>query len=167
MTETENCGKDVGDGFDVVVPALAIRSSVWGASLSCEPDRLLDGEGWEMDVILGRVLNIAAVMYSDLLGCQGTEVGITLDVMVGIALVCEHLEERRTPRPWTPQYNWMMCVSVLCQKCRDKQIGSRSISPGLTTPLKSWRIVLVDGGRSELLQAFQTAFGLNIDPTVS
>ena len=44
---------------------------------------------------------------------------------------------------------------------------SRSISPGLTAPLKSWRIVLVDEGCSEFLHPFQMTLGLNMDPTVS
>ena len=167
MTKTKNCGKDIGDGFDVIVPALAVRSSVWGTSLCCKPNRFLDGEGRDMDVILRRVLNVAAIMNCNLLGSQGTVVNITLDVVVGIALVCEHLEECCASRPWTPQYNCVMCVSLPCKGSRDQETNSRSISPGITTPLKSWRIVLVAGGRSELLHAFQMTFGLSIDPTVS
>jgi len=112
MTKSENSGEDVSDGFDVVVPALTICSCVWGTSLGGEPNRFLDGEGREMDVILGGVLNVTAIMGGDLLGSQGTEVDISLDIVVCIALVCEHLEECRASRPWAPQHDWAMCVSL-------------------------------------------------------
>ena len=46
-----------------------------------------------MDIVLGGVLNVTAIMNGDLLGSQGTVVDITLDVVVGIALICDHLEE--------------------------------------------------------------------------
>jgi len=167
MTKSENGGEDVSDGFNVVVPALTIRSCVWGTSLGGEPNGFLDGEGREMDVVLGGVLDVTAIMGGDLLGGQGTEVDISLDVVVGTPLVREHLEECRASRPWAPQHDWVMCVSLSSERSRDQQTDSRSISPGLTTPLKSWRIVLVDGGRNELLHVSQMTFGLNIDPTVS
>jgi len=112
MTKPENSGQDVGDGFDVVVPALAVRSRVWGTSLGCEPNRFLDGEGREMNVVLGGVLDVTAIVIGDLLGGQGTVVDITLDVVVGIALVCDHFEERCASRSWAPQHNWVMRVSL-------------------------------------------------------
>ena len=65
-----------------------------------------------MDVVLGRVLNVTAIMNGDLLGSQGTVVDITLDVVVGIALVCDHLEECCTTGSWAPQHDWVMCVSL-------------------------------------------------------
>jgi len=72
-----------------------------------------------MNVVLWRVLNVAAIMNGDLLRSQGTIVDITLDVVVGVALVCDHLEECCTTRSWAPQHNWVMCVSY---RARDRLI---------------------------------------------
>ena len=105
MAETEYSGKDVSDSFDVVFSAFAVYSSVWSTGLGCESNRFLDGKGREMDVFFGTVLNIAAVLSSDLLGSQGVVVDITLDIVVGVALVCEHLEECRASGSWAPQHD--------------------------------------------------------------
>ena len=105
MAETEYSGKDVGDGFDVVLPAFSVCSRVRGTSLGCEPDRFLDGEGREVDVVLRRVLDVTAIISGDLLGGQGVVVDIALNFVVGIALVCEHLEERRASGAWTTQHD--------------------------------------------------------------
>lgn len=162
MTKAEDSGKDIGDFFDVVVPALTIRSSMWGTSLGRKPNRFLDGEGREMNIVLGGVLDVTTVMSGDFVGSQRIVMDITPDVVVGVALVCEHFEECRASRSRAAQNNWR--PSMLAGP-HDRWINSRSISPGLTTPLKSWRIVLVDG-RSEFLNSLQTALGLIIDPTV-
>ena len=91
MAETKYSGKDVGDGFDVIFPAFAVGSCVWGTSLGCEPNRFLDGEGREMDVVLGRILDVTTIIGGNFLGGEGVVVNIALDLVIGIALICKHL----------------------------------------------------------------------------
>jgi hypothetical protein len=53
VAKAEDSGEDVGDDFDVFVPALAIRLDMWGTSLGRKPDRFLNGEGRETNVVFG------------------------------------------------------------------------------------------------------------------
>jgi hypothetical protein len=45
VAKAEDNGEDVGDDFDVFVPALTIRSNMWGTSLGHKPNHFLDDEG--------------------------------------------------------------------------------------------------------------------------
>ena len=67
VAKTEDGDENVGEFFDKLVPALTIRSGVRCASLHRKANRVLDGQGGEMNVVLGRVLNITAVVSRDLL----------------------------------------------------------------------------------------------------
>ena len=98
MAKTEDSGKDVSDFFDKLVPALTIRSGMWGTSLGRKANGFLDGQGRKMNVVFGGVLNVTAVVSSDVLWSERIVVDETLDIVVGIALVCEHLEESRASR---------------------------------------------------------------------
>jgi len=94
MAKTEDSGEDVSDFFDKFVSSLTICSRMWGTSLGCEPDRFLDGQGREVNVVFGGVLNVTAIVSSNILWSERIVVDVTPNVMVGIALVREHLEER-------------------------------------------------------------------------
>ena len=83
---TENNGKDVGYGFDVVVESAReceVRVSA--------ANRIVSSTAREVDVVIGRVLNGTATTNGNLLRSQGTVVKITLDVVVDTELVCDHL----------------------------------------------------------------------------
>ena len=105
MTKTEDGGEDVGDFLDKLVPSLTICSRMWGTSLGYEPDRFLDGQGGEVNVVFGGVLNVATVVSSDIFWSEGIVVDVTLDVVVSIALVRKHLEERCTSGSWATQHD--------------------------------------------------------------
>ena len=99
--------EDIGYFLDKLVSCLTLRSGVGRTSLGGEPDRFLDGQGREMNVVLWGVLDVAAIMSGDLFGGKGIIVNIALDVVVGITLVCEHLEESSTSGSWTAQNDWV------------------------------------------------------------
>ena len=67
MTKTEDSGEDVGDFLDKFVPGLTIRSCMQGTSLGRKPNRLLDGQGGETNVVFEGVLNVTTIMGSDIL----------------------------------------------------------------------------------------------------
>ena len=96
VAKSEDSDEDICDFFNELVPGLAVWSGMRGAGLDRKPDCFLDGQGREMDVIFWGVLNVAAIMGSDLFWSERVVVDDTLDVVVGVALVCEHLEECRT-----------------------------------------------------------------------
>ena len=52
-----------------------------------------------MDIVFGGVLNITMIVGSDLVWSERVVVDDTLDVVVGVTLVCEHLEH---PDPMLP-----------------------------------------------------------------
>ena len=97
MTKTEDSGENVGDLFDKFLPTLTVRSGTWDASLGRKSDGFLDGQGRKMDIFLGGVLNVTAVVSGNVVRSERIVVDDTLDIVVGITLVCEHLEERCAP----------------------------------------------------------------------
>ena len=103
MAKAENGEEDFGDFFDEVVPGLTFESDVGRTSLCGKLDRLLDGEGGEMDIVLWGELDVAAIMTGDIFRGERIVVNVALNVVVGIALVCEHLEEGGASRSWTSQ----------------------------------------------------------------
>lgn len=105
VAKTKDGDKNVCDFFDKVVPGLALHTGVRCTSLGCELYRFLDGQSGEMNVVLGGVLNVTAILSGDLLWGQRIVVDFALDIVVGITLVREHLEESRTSRSWTAQHN--------------------------------------------------------------
>jgi len=105
MTKTEDGGEDVGDFFDKLVPSLTIRSCMWGASLGREPDRFLDGQGGEVNVVFGGVLDVTAIVSSDILWSEGIIVDVAPNGVVSIALVRKHLEERCASGSWATQHD--------------------------------------------------------------
>lgn len=95
--------EDVGDFADKLVSGLTFHSSVRCTSLSRKLDCFLDGQGGEMDVVLGGILDIPTIVSGDICGGERIIVNITLDVMVCVALVREHLEERCASGSWATQ----------------------------------------------------------------
>jgi len=94
MTKTEDGGEDFGDLFDELVPSLTIRSRMRGTSLGRESDRFLDGQGGEVNVVFGGILNVTAIVSGNVFWSERVVMDVTPDVVVSIALVREHLEER-------------------------------------------------------------------------
>jgi hypothetical protein len=65
--KTEDSGENVGDFFDKLVPGLTIHSCMWGAGLGHEPDSFLGGQGRKVDVVLGGVSEVTAVVSGNVL----------------------------------------------------------------------------------------------------
>ena len=61
MTKTKDSGEDVSDFLNKLVPGLTIQLCMWGTSLGHKPNRLLDGQGGEMNVVFRGVLNITTI----------------------------------------------------------------------------------------------------------
>jgi len=94
MAKTEDGGEDVSDFFDELIPSLTVCSHMWGTSLGRESDHFLNGKGGEVNVVFGGILNVTAIVSGNIFWSEGVVVDITLDVVVSIVLVHEHLEER-------------------------------------------------------------------------
>jgi len=66
-----------GDFLDRLVPSLTVCSCMWGASLGREPDRFLDGQGREVNVVFGGVLDVTArrvvVVGESMIGLRAPE----------------------------------------------------------------------------------------------
>ena len=69
------------------------RDVLIAGTLEHKPDHFLDNQGRKVNVVFGGVLNATAIVNSDILWSEIIVVDVTLNVVVGIALVCEHLEE--------------------------------------------------------------------------
>ncbi len=63
-----------------------------------EVERLPDGEGGEVDIVFGTVLDVATVVLGELRGGEGVVVHVTVDVMKLAALVSQTFEESATSR---------------------------------------------------------------------
>lgn len=105
MVKTKGSREDVSDFFDKVTPGLTIRSHVWRPGLGSESDCFLDGQGREMNIVLGRVLDITTIMSGDLLRGERAVSNIALNIVVCVTLVCEYFEKCRASGSWTAQYD--------------------------------------------------------------
>jgi hypothetical protein len=59
-----------------------------------------------MNIVLGEVLDVTAIISDDLFRGIRIIVNIALDITVGVVLVCEDLEESDAPRSWAAQHDW-------------------------------------------------------------
>jgi hypothetical protein len=59
-----------------------------------------------MNIVLGEVLDVAAIIRGDLFRGVRITVDIALGITIGVALVCEHLEESDASRSWVTQHDW-------------------------------------------------------------
>jgi hypothetical protein len=98
-------GEDIDNLFDILLPSLTIRSCMGGMSLCRKSNSFLDGQGRKMDVVVGGALNVTAIMSNDFLWSRRVILNITLDVVVGITLVCEQIEGCCASRFWASQHN--------------------------------------------------------------
>lgn len=102
MSKTE----DGGERLDYVVPVLLARlpqPHLRSARLRCEIERLAHGERREMDVVLGAVLDIAAVMLLNFFRREVVVPYVTEDLMIVVPLVGERLEQCRTASARAPE----------------------------------------------------------------
>lgn len=105
VPQTQNGG---GQGsHEVCVLSTGLGDSGLGCTCcSGEGEGLSDGEGGEMDIVLGAILHVATIVLSDFLRRQGIVMDIAINVVVLAALVGQILEEGATSRSRTPQDHW-------------------------------------------------------------
>jgi hypothetical protein len=119
---------------------MILEASMWCAHLSCKPQRLIDREGGEMNVILRAVRDIAAEVLSDILWRERVVVYFTLHKMIFCALIGERFQQRTAPRARASQDNWGNELDHSNPHAMRMKEYRRSISPGRRTPSKPVRM---------------------------
>ena len=79
---------------------------MWCAHLGSKPQRLVDCEGREMNVILWAVRDVAAEVLGNVLWGERIVVHFTLNEVIFCTLISESLQKRAASRAGASEDNW-------------------------------------------------------------
>ena len=103
MPQTKDGLEHLGHLRNVVLARHVVETRARRAQLGREAERLVDGEGGEVHVVLRAVLHVAAVALLDLRGLERVVAHVALDGVVLLPLVRENLEQGTAPGPGPPE----------------------------------------------------------------
>src|SRR5229473_7800161 len=140
MAQTKNCLYDIGYNCHIGAARTILEASMWCAHLGCKPQRLIDREGGEMNVILRTVRDVTAEVLRNILWRERVVVYFTLNKMIFYALIGERFQQCAAPRARASQDNWGNELNHSNPQAVRMKEYRRSISPGRRTPSKPVRM---------------------------
>jgi hypothetical protein len=90
---------------DVLGATLSVEARMRRTRLRGKAERLVDGQRREVDVVLGRVHEVAAVVLRHRLGREGVVADVAMHGVVLAALIGKRLQERRAATARTAEDN--------------------------------------------------------------
>lgn len=106
MAQAENRLYNISHIRHVVAACSILEACMWRAHLGRKPQRLVDRECGEMNVILGAISDVATVVLGNIFWTERVIVHFTLHEMVFCALIGKGFQQRAAPRARASQDNW-------------------------------------------------------------
>lgn len=116
MAQTEDGLGNISYSGHVGTACMILEARMWCAHLGCKLQRLVDCECWEMNVILGAVNDVAAVVLGNILCGERVIVYLALHKMIFGTLIGKRLQQRAAPRARTSQDNCGQVRTSLARK---------------------------------------------------
>ncbi len=103
MSQTENGLDDVRCSIHVMTTRVPLKAIVRCTHLGRKTESFIDGKCGEMYVVLGRVVNIAAVVLGNVSWSERVVMDFAIHAIIFGALVGKYFQQRTASRTWATQ----------------------------------------------------------------